>query len=102
MIKLKSTGKEYGDATQDYNVELKKECTVEEFISCVLKEYPQDWGYIGIYNSKNFSVFGDPKLSYERGNLITDSMPEDILSKKIKLVKANGGWSRMDYIIFLE
>lgn len=100
MFKLVHRAGPFGDCTSSYWVELDKEYTVVEFVDTVLKEEPGEWGYIGIHKERE--IFGDPCCKYSHGELTTDPLPEDILNKKIGMVTASGGWSRMDYRLYLE
>ena len=86
-----------GDCTSGYNIQLDKDYTVKEFIETVLKELSKEWGYIGIYDKGSW--FGKPCLEYKRGKVITDEKLEDYADKQIIEVTADGGWSRMDYIL---
>lgn len=96
MIKLKQTGPEAGDCTAPYDVILDKPYTVREFISAVLTERTDDWGYIGINNHRSF--FGSPKMEYKRG--VGEYEPlKDFYDKPVKEATASGGWSRMDYLL---
>lgn len=99
MFELKQTGEERGDCTAPYAVILDKPYTVQDFVNTVL-ERTEDWGYIGIDDHKNWSN-GTPNCEYRWGNLKT-RMPEEIMDKPIKSVKADGGWSRMDYLLTLS
>lgn len=99
MFKLKSIGKVRGDCTQPYKVILDKEYTVGEFIETVLGR-KGEWGYIGIEYGRSF--FGNPNCEYKWGKLITPNLPDDFLPLKISSMRADGGWSRMDYLITLD
>lgn len=94
MIKLTQTSETFGDCTALYSVEMDKPYTVKEFIKQVLKR--KEWGYIEIENR-----YGDPKCEYKGKTIITENLPEEILSQPVVKVRASGGWSRMDYIIEL-
>lgn len=87
------------DCTCGYKVFLEKEYTVEEFINAVLKAKSDEWGYIGIY--KKGSIFGEPNCEYRNGKLSTKPMPNKFLKKKIVDVIAGGGYSRMDYLLYV-
>ena len=89
--------KTYSDSTSDFKVTLTKEYTVKKFVNEILTN-KGDWGYIGIDCKKN--IFGDPKCEYRYGKLLND-LPSDVLQEKILSVDANGGYSRMDYLIKL-
>ncbi len=86
-----------GDCICGYRLELDKEYTVASFIETVLKERSNEWGYIGI--DKKGAWLGEPNCEYRRGKLMTKQLDEEYLNKKILEVRADGGWSRMDYII---
>ena len=93
------TGGPYGDETSTYDVFLERPCTVREFVEEVLRN-DREWGYIGIH--KEGSIFGDPQCEYKYGKLITDPLPEEYLDKMVVKCKAGGGWSRMDFRIYVE
>lgn len=80
------------DCTAPYDIKLNRDCTVEEFIETVLKEYKDEWG--------SFNIVNGAKSEYKNGVLI-DEIPKEILSKNIKVVKGVGGWTCMDYQIWL-
>ena len=90
MIKLTQTSKTFGDCTALYSVELDKPYTIDEFIKEVLKR--KEWGYIETDD-------GNFKCEYKENKIIITEIPDEILTKPIIKVRANGGWSRMDYII---
>lgn len=84
----------YGDCTSSYSIYLDKEYTVGEFISTVLKERSNEWGNIQIFNT-------DSCCTYSKGKINNNSFAPDILSKDIKKVTGHGGWTLMDYIIYV-
>jgi hypothetical protein len=101
-IELKLTGKVRGDCTAPYTVELSRDCTLRELVDVILTR--NEWGYIGQYDPR--TVFGWPCIEYS-GNLIKEcdwreEFREEDYQRKVKTVKADGGWSRMDYIVTLE
>jgi hypothetical protein len=89
------TGKTSGDETTPYTVSLNKECTVGEFIDCVLKR--NEWGYIGLKSYGH--IFGSPNCEYRGDKIVKTEFTDEILSQKVLTVSASGGWSRMDYLI---
>lgn len=95
----KHIGGPYGDETSRYDVSLKRPCTVREFVEEVLSN-EREWGYIGIY--KKGTIFGDPECEYKYGKLITEPLPEEYLNKIVVKCEAGGGWSRMDFLIYVE
>lgn len=97
MFRIEQCGPERGDCTAPCEVILDKEYLVREFIEEVLKR-KEEWGYIGIKSDKSF--FGDPNCEYRHGKLL-GTLP-GYMSRKVKSVTADGGWSRMDYILEVE
>lgn len=91
------TGGPYGDETSTYDVFLKRPCTVREFVEEVLRN-DREWGYIGI--KKKGSLFAE--CEYKYGKLITEPLPEEYLNKMVIKCRAGGGWSRMDFIVYVE
>ena len=98
MFKMRSAGEVRGDCTAPYHVELDKEYTVNEFVNTVLT-ITKEWGYIGIYCRGK--IFGEPKCEYSHGKLLY-ALPDNVLNKKVVKVQADGGWSRMDYLLWIE
>lgn len=99
MLDRTMAGSERGDCTAPYLVKLDKEYTVEELVQQILTQYDDEWGYIGI--ERPGTSFGDPNCQYNYGQL-RNRLPESVLSKKVRSVRADGGWSRMDWYIRLE
>jgi len=93
MFRLSQVGPVAADSTATYEVILDKEYTVRTFIKEVRKR-KGDWGYVGI--EKENSVFGDPVCEYRYGKLLS-IMKKEVLNKPVISVKANGGYTRMDY-----
>lgn len=83
-----------GYCTSGYIVSLDKEYTVAEFIDYIFKERNGEWGSIDIVNHYSRS-YKNSKFSY-------NGFEEDVLNKKIKKVTAHGGWTLMDYNIYVE
>ena len=107
MIRLAMTSPERGDCTAGYAVRWTGEYTVRSFVDEILKTYPGDWGYIGIYvpvgkrNSFSDAVHGNPYCEYSDGKFV-NTLPEDVLNRKVYGASADGGWSRMDYMLSLN
>ena len=99
MLDRTMVGAERGDCTAPYLVTLDKEYTVEELVQQILTQYNDEWGYIGIDTPGTW--FGDPNCQYDYGHLRT-YLPKDVLSKKVQSVRADGGWTRMDWYIKVE
>ena len=101
---FKEVGPERGDCTQPYKVSIsKKPYTVREFIDDVMRQRPKDWGRIELY-SKRPSSFDDRPISsveYRRGEMGGRFSNND-QNREIKEISADGGWSRMDYMIIVK
>lgn len=104
MFKLEQAGAERGDCTAPYRVILDKEYTVKEFIATVLKDCSDEWGYIGIKSDLNV-WFGDPNIEYRYGEITNVNSKTEMkfpLEAKVLSAKADGGWSRMDYMLTVK
>lgn len=100
MIRFIQTSEESGDCSAYYDVILDKPHTVGEFINLVLIERKGEWGKFEIY-SPNVSWLDYEKYEYRYG-VLNDAIPKNLLEKKIISIKANGGWTNMDYLLKLE
>ena len=101
MFRLMQSTPVGGDCCCGYRVELDKEYTVAEFIQTVIENEPNEWGYIGIHKPRE--IFGKPYISYSCGKIESDiRVMNEVLDRKIVKVTASGGWSRMDYELYLE
>lgn len=106
IFDLRINGEESGGplgGTAPYEVILFEKCTVREFVGYVL-DTKSDWGYIGIYNPEKNPFFGYPHIEYSHGKLEVGSIFEDFgefLDKPVIKATADGGWSRMDYILYV-
>ena len=102
-MRLIRTGSPYGDCCSRYDVTFNKPTTVREFIDEVLNNNAisdHEWGYIGI--ACKGEIFGKPKCEYADSKITTDALPEEFMDKVIIRCIASGGWSRMDYTIYLD
>ena len=106
IFDLKIDGEESGGplgGTAPYKVTLLEKCTVREFVEYIL-DTRCEWGYVGIYNPEKGPFFGYPNIEYSFGKLKAGSIIEDFgdfLDKPVTKVTADGGWSRMDYILYV-
>lgn len=93
---FEQSGPEYGDATAPYNVILKENnVCVGKFIKDMLKQRPDDWGDIYIPYCSN--------IRYVKGRIITGFLLlDEVYHRKIKRIRANGGWGLMNYFIEVE
>ena len=117
-LKYLGTGEYRGDCTADVFFELIGNPTVKELCDEIVfsKENADEWGYLGIHKPSSTMatfnyppVFGDPYIEYFRGNYVDDNrrvisfnLPEDIANRRVVEVRAEGGWSRMDYLFKIE
>lgn len=103
MIKFKTIGGPYGDATSSYDVTLDKQYTIKEFIQMILSENPKEFGYFFAVDSNYGAWTCSPRLEYRYGKIVGNNI-EEFLSKfsdKVILdVSAHGGWSAMDYRLY--
>lgn len=90
-MKFKQTARTGGDCTAPYDVTEYNSITAAEFVNEVLETQPNEWGYIELSSGK--------RIEYKHGKLLNE-VPSDWKNIKIDHVKAAGGWSRMDYVIF--
>lgn len=90
-----------GDCTAPYSVTLHRDTTVREFIEAVL-ENKNEWGYIKVFEEKPKSMFNsDLIVSFRYGKLKNRLTENKLLDKKVKRASASGGWSRMDYCLYV-
>lgn len=101
-IELKQAGKLRGDCTAPYDVIISSNSpiTVNDLIIHIIENRKHEWGYIGIIND-NEPFFGEPCIEYKHGKLLSE-FDENILNNIVEKVKADGGYSRMDYQILLN
>ena len=99
VFALGECSKTRGDCTASYGVIVDKGCTVKEFIEDVLTR--NEWGYVGIYKEgQAWFERGTPKCEY-KGDKLIYAMPEEVLSREVIKASADGGWSRMDYLLYI-
>ena len=95
---FKCTSGPFGDCTSNYEIEFSREFTVREFVNEVIKD-DREWGAFHIVTKAK--PFGIEESKYRYGKILS-SFSEETLDRKIKSVKANGGWSEMSYYITLK
>ena len=89
-----------GDCTDVYVItfDSNEKYTVGEFIGAILKgRGKSEWGYFKVESTNH-------AINYKNGSLINTDNPifdEEILATPVKTVQANGGWSMMNYRIFI-
>lgn len=86
-----------GDEIASYIVEDYKATTLGEFVEEVLKENPNEWGYISFNGS---FVVNKNRCEYADGKIVVDFPDKTILEEPIYYIKGQGGWSRMDYEVY--
>ena len=99
MFRLIKSGLERSDCTAPYDVVLDRDYTVAEFIETVLQR-KDEWGYIMIHWSPQIYRFDYPRCEYRYGKLLS-KLPDVYLNQPVKLAEAEGGWTAMDYIIYV-
>lgn len=93
------------DCTASYNIDLDKSYTVGEFINAVLVNKKAEWGHIVILKDITMDITAPRKsiCEYEYGKVINQTeMTDEMLNCKIVTALASGGYSNMDYYLYLE
>ena len=98
-MKFEQTSQVRGDECASYSVTDYKAKTVCEFIDEVLQN-TREWGYINIALN-GVSWLNYPACEYRYGNLVT-ILPTEYMDKEITKVDGDGGWSRMDYYVYIK
>lgn len=102
MFDFTATSGILGDCTTWYSVSSDGK-TVNDLIDFVIRCKRQEWGEIRIVpNGGNWILDNICELEYSYGKITKDNIPEDIKNKCISKIDANGGWSNMDYIVYLD
>lgn len=97
---MKCTGGPYGDSCSSYDIIFDREYTVKEFIEEVLKEKPGEWGEFTIEKDlKHTYTSSLDNCEYKYGKITKGFKKTESESMRIEEVKANGGWSLMNYFI---
>lgn len=92
-LKFTQSGMTGGDCTSPYDVSFARGCTFRDLVSDVLQR--GEWGDIDIKEPYYL------RCEYKGRNVVGSPFPEDVLDKEVKCVKASGGYSRMDYLVWL-
>ena len=91
------TGGPYGDETRNYNVTFPENATLRDLFKFISKR--NEWGNIRL----GASLFGPIIARYDKDKFYGDPEKlDDIEKKKLRAVRANGGWSYMSYYVTLE
>ena len=105
MFRLIQTSDTRGDCTASYDVQLDKEYTVKEFLETVLTQKADEWGafYLMVRSKKLF--WQNPSCEYKNGNRVGPAWASILTrygSRRIVRACSDGGWTRMDYYIWLD
>lgn len=94
---FKKCGGPYGDQTWSYDVTFPKGSTLRDLMKFISKL--NEWGDIRL----GVSLFGPIIARYDKDKFYGDPEKlDDIEKKKLKAVRANGGWGAMSYYVMLE
>lgn len=105
MFRLTQTSDTRGDCTASYDVQLDKVYTVREFLETILTQKADEWGacYLMVRSKRLF--WQNPSCEYRHGNRTGTAWANILMrygDRHISQVKADGGWTRMDYYIWLD
>lgn len=105
MFKLIQTSETRGDCTASYDIQLDKSYTIKELFEAVLENRADEWGtfYLMVRSKKLF--WQNPSCEYKQGKRFGSAWANILMrygERKITQVKADGGWTRMDYYIWLD
>ena len=88
----------FSDETHSYDVTFLENATLRDLLRFVSKR--NEWGDVHLGSSCLDPIIVKYAVN---GKLYVDhELPISILDKKLKTVKANGGWSYMSYYVTLE
>ena len=91
-VNFKKTSRTFGDETSNYDVTSDSK-TAKDFVNKVLTSFKGEWGYFHL---------GGKRYEYRYGVLL-NNIPDEVLNREIVYpIKANGGWSAMDYRINIK
>lgn len=88
-----SYGPTGSDCTRRYDIKLKKECTVRDFMEKWMKAV-LEWGYITIKFKDDVKGYG----SYHYGEIIFPGISDDVLDSKIKHMRGSGGLGHSNFM----
>lgn len=105
MFRLIQTSDTRGDCTASYDIQLDKEYTVKEFLETVLTQKADEWGafYLMVRSRKLF--WQNPNCEYRNGKKTGTTWANILIrygDRRITKVCSDGGWTRMDYYIWLD
>lgn len=100
LFKPVCTGGPYGDCMSSYRIEMRQPCTIAQFVEFVNSK--GEWGTVYI-NPRNWLGQGAlAKFEYDK-HLRNKPLviTPNLQNKRIARIEAHGGWSAMDYSVFL-
>lgn len=92
-LKFIQTHATLGDETAPYRVEFQGPLTVADLMDFILNRRCGEWGRIYLGN--------EARVEYRYGKIMKGSY-ENIKHRLIESVDAHGGWSLMDYTVYLK
>lgn len=93
-LKFTQCGMTGGDCCTPYHVSFTPGCTLRELVSDILSR--GEWGYIDI---KRPYIL---RCEYKGCNVVSNPFPEEIQDMEVGCVDAYGGYSMMDYFVYLK
>lgn len=97
MLKLRQVSDYAGDCTAVWAVEYSKS-TLAELIKDIVTERKGDWGYIYIGYGFNDVI----EYNHGKYTITNEQIYEQYKDKPIMRIRADGGWTRMDYNVIYE
>lgn len=97
VFTMTQSGPEGGDCTAPYKIHLADGATVGEVVVQIL-ENRSDWGIIQVH-----ALDGNQKprrADYKHGSIDNAEIAK-VMPLPVKKASASGGWSRMDYILWV-
>lgn len=102
MITFEITGGPYGDCTSNYKVIIhNKPLTFKNFVDEVLQRN-NEWGEIRLGKSWIDCIGATKSIEYSKGQILKDDLLAEYSDCEVLEIKANGGWSKMDYYVSLK
>ena len=88
----------HGDETSSYRVDFPEGMTVAEFIPAIIKQNLNEWGDIEI------SWHHHKVVKYKQGEweIVNEKVYETVKNKEIYSIISNGGWTNMDYTLYIK
>lgn len=96
---------EYGPMNQKtnmrvYRVEMKKECTIEDFITQWCDNNVSEWGTFTIRDEMRGHVLC--KIDYENGKFTLFSDAQTLLNNIVSQATGKGGWGNSDFNLYIR